>query len=146
MSLIGLDFGEKRVGVAIAEPDSYVAVPLKVLSAEDRLGLETYLKVLARERRVKAIVVGLPLHADGKVGEMALRVKNWARSISRALSLPVHFLDERFSSKEAEKKMAEIGTHAKKRKSLGDAVSAALILDAFISRSNRFKRGISGKR
>lgn len=145
MSLIGLDFGEKRVGVAIAEPDSYVSVPLKVLSAKDRAGLEAYLKALACERRAKAIVVGVPIQTDGKEGDMALKVKGWAISISSALNLPVHFVDERFTSKEAKRAMAEAGAHAKKRKSLSDAVSAALILDTFISRSKKFKRGASAK-
>jgi len=134
VSLLGLDLGEKRVGVAVAEPPAYVAVPLAVLAAEPWEEFMARLRALAAERGVRELVAGLPVQTDGKEGAAALAARELAQRIAAALQLPLSFQDERYTSNEATQALAASRPAWRRRKRHRDALAAALILDTYLRR------------
>jgi putative Holliday junction resolvase len=134
VSVLGLDLGEKRVGVAIAEPPVYVAVPLTTLDAAPWRGFIERLSAIVAERGVKTLVAGLPLHADGREGEAARMARGMAERIVVRLKLPLVFQDERYSSSEAERVLIATGKRSSKRKAHRDVLAAVFILEAHLRR------------
>ena len=107
-TILGVDLGERRIGLAIAERDGLAARPLATISrarslapADDAVTLAR----IAREQRVAELVVGLPLEASGAHGPMAEAAVMWATAVAEALGLPVTMRDERLSSYLAESRL-----------------------------------------
>ncbi|MDR7483349.1 MAG: Holliday junction resolvase RuvX [Armatimonadota bacterium] len=138
MRVLAIDPGERRLGLAISDPTGVVALPLEVIV---RAG---WARDLARLRQIVAvhgvteIVVGRPLTMRGDVGEQARAAAAFAQRVRTALRLPVHEVDERFSTVAAQRAMHEAG--ARKIRGRVDAVAAALILQAYLDRT-RARRG-----
>lgn len=133
MAILGLDVGEKRIGVALA--DGPIAIPLTVIdSAGEEADLEQVV-ALAREHGVERIVVGLPRSMDGTIGRQAERVLDFSRALSR--HVPVDTWDERLSTVAAERLLRDTGMKREKRKAQRDAMAAAIILQAYLDRTNR---------
>lgn len=130
--VLGIDFGEKRIGLAISDALGSAAQPLDVVerhSVEDdieRIG------EVARRRRVNKIVMGLPLNMHGSVGPQARRVRRFASRLRRALGLDVAFWDERLTSAEAERALLEAGQRRARRRAVRDAVAAAVLLQGYL--------------
>jgi putative pre-16S rRNA nuclease len=128
---LGIDPGERRVGLAVSDPKGVVAVPAGVYvrrGSDD--GLE--LADLARREGAELIVVGLPISLDGSLGPQARRARRLGNAIQSASGLPVIFWDERFSSREATRLMVESHTSRRRRKSDLDATAAAVILQDYL--------------
>jgi putative holliday junction resolvase len=107
-TILGVDLGERRIGLAIAEPDGLAARPLATISRARSLAPAddaATLARIAREQRVAELVVGLPLEASGAHGRMAEAAVTWARAVAEALGLPVTMRDERLSSHLAESRL-----------------------------------------
>jgi putative Holliday junction resolvase len=134
VSVLGLDLGEKRVGVAIAEPPSYVAVPLTTLDATPWRSFIEKLTAIITERGVKTLVAGLPLREDGHEGEAARMVRGIADRIVVRLKLPLVFQDERYSTSEAERTLIATGKRSRDRKAKRDVLAAVFILEAYLRR------------
>jgi len=132
VSILCLDYGAKSIGVAIAEPPAYVAVPLDTYPAEPLDSLLETLRQYVSERDVRQIVVGLPLQTDGREGTSAQAARAFGEAVSLALSLPVDYQDERMTSVGA-----ECALSPKQRKRHVDAVAAALILEGFLRCTGR---------
>jgi putative holliday junction resolvase len=140
---LGLDIGEVRTGVAVSDPTGRVSTPLTVLDA----------RVLARDARPLArlvddyeadlLVVGLPLSLDGSEGPQAVRVREIAERLARALSVPLEFWDERLTSAEAERAMASAGVGSRRRRGAVDAVAASIMLQSYLD-ANRPTDGSEG--
>jgi len=135
MSVLGLDLGARSVGVALAEPPSYVAVPLCVLPAQPQASLISELRRLAEERDVKHIAVGLPLQLSGREGDAARACRHLGQAIAKELNCTISYVDERFSSKEAERTLLASGRRRADRRLLRDALAATFILDTYLARS-----------
>ncbi|MFQ5925704.1 MAG: Holliday junction resolvase RuvX [Dehalococcoidia bacterium] len=136
MSTLGLDIGEKRIGVAIAAPEGLLAIPLTVI---ERVGEEADLKAildLASEHGVRRIVVGLPRSLDGSIGKQAERVLSLSRVLSQRTDIPVDTWDERLSTVAAERLMRDAGSKGDKRKARRDAMAAAIILQSYLDREH----------
>ena len=134
MRTLGLDIGEKRIGVALSDSEGILATALTVL---ERKSDDTALKrilTLAQEHEVERIVVGLPISLDGTLGPQAKRVQTFADMLSESTELPVVTWDERFSTSDAEHALTEAGLKRDKRKKRLDAVAAAFILQSYIDR------------
>ncbi len=129
-----MDYGRKRIGIAIAEPPTYVAVPLGVLSVKGWDAILAHLKQLVEERLIKSVVVGIPVETSGRMGKMADEVRNFGTRLRKELRLPVKFVDERFTSNEAEKTLIAQGKSGGRRNIHRDAISASLILDTYLQR------------
>jgi putative Holliday junction resolvase len=138
MRVVGLDVGEKRVGVAISDITATLARPLSVLRSAglDIDALEIVAREIARlaqeEDGVSAIVVGLPRHLDGTPSEMTPRVEKFAQQLHAKVSLPVTLQDERLSSREAESRLALRDKDWRSRKARLDAAAAAVILQDYL--------------
>jgi putative Holliday junction resolvase len=104
--LLGIDLGERRIGLAVAEPGAEPSRPFATLArgatpAADAARLEA----VVRDQRIDELVVGLPLEASGSEGQMAAAARLWATAMAEALGRPVHLRDERLSSHVAESRL-----------------------------------------
>jgi putative Holliday junction resolvase len=138
MRIVGLDIGERRIGVAISDASATLARPLAVLrcSGRDdetlRVVEEAIAKLANDEDGLAAIVVGLPRRLDGTPNEFTRRVQTIADKLGARTGLPVHLHDERLSSVEAESRLALREKDWRLRKQRIDAAAAAIILQDFL--------------
>ena len=130
--LLGVDFGTVRVGLAITDPDRIIASPLgTVTRSSEEMDAEHYRRV-AWEYRAVGIIVGLPLHADGRESAKSLEARAFGAWLSGVTGLPVVFWDERFTTSLAEDALLEARLTSKKRKDRRDRVAAQMILQNYI--------------
>ncbi len=133
---LGIDHGTRRVGIAVSDPDAAFAFALET-HVEGRDG--SLLDLLARlvaERGAEAVIVGLPLTADGREGESAVRARRFADRLAEVLPVPVQMWDERYTSQEADRFLAPRSGRGKVDRAKGerDAVAAELILQGWLDR------------
>jgi putative Holliday junction resolvase len=108
-SLLGIDLGERRIGLAVGDQGTGTARPLRTIARRDLAGDVATLRALVREHRIDGLVVGLPLSADGSEGEQAMRTRAWADAVAPALGVPVTWQDERYTSVGAEARIGPPG-------------------------------------
>jgi putative holliday junction resolvase len=137
MRILGLDIGEKRIGVAVSDPSGTVATPLKVVDASKALSNTSELIDLAEEYDISLVVVGLPLSLDGTEGPQAARVRSAAARLAELLVAPIDFADERLSSVEAVKALGRGGVSAKASRGRVDMIAAGLLLQSYLDRRAR---------
>jgi putative holliday junction resolvase len=130
--VMGLDVGERRIGVALSDADRTLATPLTTIRAAPREYALEQLQRLAHEYSVVELVVGLPLTLRGEIGPQATIVQAFAAELERALNLPVALFDERLTSAAAEQLLRDLGVKPAKRKEQIDQVAAAIILQDFL--------------
>ncbi len=135
MRVLGVDLGERRVGIAVSDPTGSIAQPLPTLRrrAGKRMPLAT-LRDLAEQYEVQGIVVGLPLAPSGDDTEWTRTVRQAASDLEQRSGVPVHLVDERFTSKAAERAVRGLGLPKNKREEKGrvDAAAAVLILQSWL--------------
>lgn len=137
--VLGLDVGDKRIGVAVCDPLRLAARPLEtvVRGGRDRDNWPHFAEIVRREEIVE-IVCGLPLHMNGDEGDQAKRTRRWAKRFVEAMreasarALPLHFHDERLSSYAADEILASTGVKASQ-----DAAAAAVILQSWLDEQRR---------
>jgi putative Holliday junction resolvase len=138
VTVLGIDLGSKRIGLAISDEREQIALPAGVLESRGRAADLGALRRLAAERGVSRVVVGLPLHMSGRAGPEAEAARAFARELADALALPVETLDERWSTVEAERTLRETGRSRKKRGSgEADTLAATLLLRTYLERRAR---------
>jgi putative Holliday junction resolvase len=130
-TLLGFDFGEKRVGVAVGETETRLAHPIATIAAQANEARFAAIGRLVAEWRPAGFVVGLPRHADGAEHAVARLASRFARRISERFGLPVAFVDETLSSAEALSRLRDGGARAS-RKGDVDAQAAAVILQSYL--------------
>ena len=129
---MALDVGKKRIGVAVSDPTGLLASPFETIkSTSDPDDVDSVLRIVA-EQEVGEIVVGIPLSLSGRAGPQAKRVSEFARALRGRTSVPVGFMDERYSTTEAEKRLREAGGRRSKEKGRVDAAAAAIVLQAYL--------------
>ncbi len=131
--VLGLDLGDARIGVAISDPERHLALPVGTI----RTGAPADVKgiaALVAEHGVTAIVIGHPIGLSGRAGEAAHHAERFAEALRGFLGLPVHLQDERLSTVEAERSLAEAGVRGRKRRAVVDRSAATVILQAFLDR------------
>lgn len=133
----GIDFGTRRIGIALSDPTGTIAYPLTTLPR--RAGKRppwTDLTRLLEEYEVAEVVIGLPLDLEGAEGEWATEVREFGAAVERRTSLPVHWIDERLSSVLAERTVRSLGLKKSAREDRAriDAAAAAVILEAYLAR------------
>lgn len=135
MAILGLDVGEKRIGVALAA--DLLAIPLTVIErAGEKVDLERVL-ALAKEHGVKRIVVGIPFSLDGSIGKQAERILAFIRELSQHTDIPVDTWDERLSTVSAERLLLDAGMKREKRRARRDAMAAVIILQSYLDRISK---------
>jgi putative Holliday junction resolvase len=146
--ILALDYGLRRIGVAVTDPTRTIASPLTTLKR--RTGKRPPWAELARiveEQEVAEIVVGLPLDLAGEEGEWAAEVRGFGAELARRYSLPIHWVDERLTSVMAERAVRGLGLKRSQREEKGriDSTAAALILQAFLRRrTSATDAGVAG--
>lgn len=132
MKILGLDYGEARIGVAISDALGMLANPLDTICEKDRaLQLEKVAKV-AREHGVEKLVVGNPKRMDGSAGHRSEYTTQFAEDLSKLLNIPYVMWDERLSSTEAHRILESGGVSGKKRKTKVDKIAAVIILQGYL--------------
>lgn len=130
---MALDIGEKRVGVAISDPERSVATPVAVLDARKLAGDAVELRRLLTDYTdVELIIIGLPLTMSGERGPQAARIEALGTKIAEKTGLPVAYADERLSSVEAKRRMAEAGADSRAQRGSVDMVAASITLQAYL--------------
>ena len=132
MRVIGLDIGEKRIGVAVSDPSGTVATPLVVLDAARVVGDGRELARIVEEYEAELVVAGLPRSLDGSEGVQAQRVRAAVLRLAGFLSVPVAFEDERLSSAQASRAMSAGGASSREQRGSVDMVAAAIILQGYL--------------
>jgi putative Holliday junction resolvase len=138
MRALGIDFGERRIGLALSDPAGSFALPWKVLErADDRSAVEV-IAALAAEEGVELLVVGDPRRpADGAAGGASERVRRFAARLARATGLPVEWVDEALTSRAAAERMREGSGGRRARAERLDAVAAQILLQEALDRRAR---------
>ena len=136
MRIMGLDYGEKTVGVAVSDPYGWTAQALETIgrSSENKLRA-TYRRLadLIAEYEVSEIVVGLPVLMSGERGTRANLAESFAETLRKRTGLPVHLVDERLTTVEADEILSESGVPKAERKKVIDQVAAGLILQDYLN-------------
>ncbi len=128
---MGLDVGERRIGVALSDETATLASALTTLARVGARKDAAAVADLARRHEIASIVVGLPLNMDGSQGPQAQKVLAFAGRL-RALGLPVVMRDERLTTVEADEQLREVGLGWKERKRLVDQAAAVVILQEYL--------------
>jgi putative Holliday junction resolvase len=137
ISALGLDIGRKRIGVAGCDRLGLMASGLVTIYRQSFDQVVAELATLVDERRAEILVVGLPLTVAGEEGAQAKQVRRMAAGLSKALNLPVVYIDERFTSIEAEELIRNQGGSVRDDKGLVDRKAAALILQRWLDERQR---------
>ena len=130
--LLGVDYGHKRVGLAVSDPGRKIAFPLTTHERGAREQDAAFFLGIVAEEEVGKIVLGLPVHLDGREGQKAQEVRAFGAWLAETMGLPVVYFDERFTTVEAESALWEAGLTHKKRKARRDRVAAQILLQAYL--------------
>ncbi|OGT22407.1 MAG: Holliday junction DNA helicase RuvA [Gammaproteobacteria bacterium RBG_16_57_12] len=136
-SLLAFDFGKRRIGVAVGQEITRTAMALTTLAAREGQPDWEAVTRLIEEWRPNALVVGMPYALDGTENEMTLAVKRFGNRLQGRYNLPVHYVDERLSSLEAERLLKEGAGKKFKEKGLIDRLAAQLILQTWFDQQTR---------
>ena len=130
--VLAVDFGEKRIGLAVSDETGRVVVPVGVVPRTSDAQAAAAVAVAAREREVVRLVVGDPVRADGTGGDFSRRVRNFARRLEEATGLPVDLHGEALTTAAAERSLIDAGVDARRRGAARDAEAAALLLRDYL--------------
>ena len=129
MRVMALDFGERRIGVAISDPTGTLATPHTVIRRRSKVEDFAAVARLVTELEAERVVVGLPLSLNGEIGPQARRVMRYSQALQQTLDIPVELFDERYSTVTADELLTESG---RKRRVPIDAAAAAVILQDYL--------------
>lgn len=134
-TFLAIDYGLKRIGLAVGDDGSTVATPLRPIAGTGRVEDDVRAVLRAAEAYdLTAFVVGLPLNMDGTEGDQARLSRRFGDALARAAAKPVHYVDERLSSFAAEELVQPLDLSRKKRKARLDSIAAQTILNNFLDR------------
>lgn len=132
MRILAVDFGSKRIGLALSDPTGTLARPLPFLEAKADAKLAREVAVLVKEQQAGRILLGLPRNMDGSQGPAAERVKVFAEILRKAVPCPVMLVDERLSTVQAGRQLHEAGKDTRQQRTRIDSESAAVLLQGFL--------------
>jgi putative Holliday junction resolvase len=135
--VLALDLGEKRIGVAVSDATRTIAQPFGVIKRTSRQADFEKIGRLVQEQGANLLVVGLPLMLDGRVGEKAAWVQDYAAALQKALDMPLALWDESFTTVQAEASLRLRGKKKRKIRQNVDAVAASFILQAYLDAVER---------
>ncbi len=132
MRSLGLDVGDKRIGVALSDPGGILASPVTIINRRDESqDIEAIIDIIS-QRQVERIVVGLPFSMDGSIGQQAEKVKAFTQELSSRTDVPVEFRDERLTTVSARRLMRATRSKKAMKTAQDDAVAAAIILQDYL--------------
>jgi len=139
MRSLGLDIGDKRIGVALSDPDSILASPFAIIDRSDESrDIKAITDIISRQQ-VTRIVVGLPRSMNGSLGEQAEKVKAFIQKLCEHTKIPVEYRDERLTTVMAERLRRAAESKKARRKARDDAQAAALILQGYLDEGRELR-------
>lgn len=130
---LSLDLGQVRIGVALSDPLGVTAQPLTVLKSAGTQKNIAVIGELVNQHEITQVIVGLPLNMDGTESSTTKKVREFTAKLAKRLNVPVCFVDERLTSKQAERVMIEGNSRRKDRRQMIDKVAAALLLQSALN-------------
>ena len=137
MPILCIDYGERRVGLAVSDVEDMFAHGLPTLDRRECADLIAAIHDLAREHDASEIVIGLPRNMDGSLGPAAETVQAFATELSERVGLPVTFIDERLTTSRAHAAMKHAGMSRKTRAQKADRAAAQMMLQSYLDRQRR---------
>lgn len=132
MRILGIDFGEKRIGLALSDPLGFTAQSMDTLNRQNKNQVLRELSALCKARGVGEVVIGLPVNMDGSIGPKAKEVLDFIPKMESSLGVPVKTWDERLSSRQVDRLMTEEGLSRRKQRAKSDGLAAILILQNYL--------------
>jgi putative holliday junction resolvase len=132
--ILAIDYGRKRIGLALSDELGITARPLATIERSNRRNDLRRLRDVCARHRIARIIVGYPLHLDGSAGQMAVEAASFAARVQKALGVPVDLLDERLTSWQAQQTTAELRTASRKKRRPLDEIAAAVLLREYLDR------------
>ncbi len=132
ISALGLDVGQKRIGVAGCDGTGLIATGLTTIERKSFQQVIDELQAMIHDRQVQILIIGLPYNMDGSLGFQAKQVQKFARALSHALSLPIEYVDERLTSYQAEQLLHAENISPSRNKGLIDRKAASIILQQWL--------------
>jgi putative Holliday junction resolvase len=139
--LMGLDVGDKTIGVALSDELGLTAQPYETLKRQGDAEVLRTIRRIVVERGITAVIVGLPMNMDGTIGRQARKVIAFAERIKATLDVPVVHWDERLSTVAAERVLVQADVSREKRKVHVDKLAAAVILQGYLDSDDAASRG-----
>jgi putative Holliday junction resolvase len=129
---LGIDFGDVRVGLALSDLTKTISKPFETIKYINLGDLSLQLKVIIEEKEVDTLVVGIPFNMSGEDTKQTVKVREFILFIENIISLPIHLIDERLTSKEAEKTMHTLNIKTGHNKGTIDKIAASIILQEYL--------------
>lgn len=132
MRILALDFGSKRIGVAVSDETKTIAQPLEFIPAEPFADFLVRLKEILAEKEVDVVLLGLPRNMDGSYGPAAQKVQAFATALRTAITVPIKLWDERLTTSQADRILIQGNVRREKRKEKVDKLAAAILLQSYL--------------
>lgn len=137
MKILAIDYGTKRIGLAISDPNETMALALPLLDVRNEEQVLNDIEALVKDRQVEAIVIGLPINMNDTIGPSAQAVLDFVKTLEARLNLPVATWDERLTSEQAKGMLAEAHLTRQKQRRAVNTVAAQIILDNYLESRRR---------
>jgi putative Holliday junction resolvase len=135
--ILGIDFGERRIGLALSDPLGIIAQPLLTFDTRKDGDIFKKIEELIEEKGIEEIVLGMPRNMDGTIGDKGKIVQEFSQTLSSRVKIPIILRDERLSSVESLRVLREAGAKLHKYKKSVDKLSATLILQGYLDSLKR---------
>ncbi len=132
MRILALDHGTVRIGVAVSDELGMLAHPLDFLPAEPKASLLSGIRKLIQEREIALILVGMPRNMDGSYGPAVQKVEEFVHWLKETIAIPIRSWDERLTTTQAHRMLAESGKRSKDRRGRVDSSAAAVLLQSYL--------------
>ena len=129
---LGIDFGDVRVGLALSDLTKTISKPFETIKYINLEELSLQLKVIIEQNEVDTLVVGIPFNMSGKDTKQTVKVREFVLFTKNTINLPIHLIDERLTSKEAEKTMHTLNIKTGHNKGTIDKIAASIILQEYL--------------
>lgn len=136
--LIGIDHGQKKIGLAISTPDHQMSLPLELITGDSEKKKLNHIVEVTKNKNICAIVVGLPLNMDGTKSDQTITVEKFAEKLEKRTNLPIFFQDERLTSRAADNLLKSFGIKRKNRNKNDDLAAASMILETTLNARKSF--------
>ena len=130
--ILGVDYGERRLGLAVSDPDGIVATVFGVVEVHSQAEAVAAVTRAAQETQAERIVVGFPLEMNGREGDMAAKVRGFVAALTKGVGMPVVTWDERLTTVAVERALLDANISRQKRRRLRDKLAAQAILQSYL--------------
>lgn len=143
--IIGLDYGEKRIGIALADPLGITAQPFRTITGTSERDKIKQISSMVQDLNVQKIVIGFPLTLRGSKGKSAKRVEEFAKKLSCKVSAVIVYWDERFTSVQARRVLHQMNKKASRQKEKVDLIASVILLQSYLDHCKGSSRMYGGE-